>query len=76
MNELMQIMNLVRNSNNPMALIQQTFGGNPVFNSAMNMAQGKSPQELQQIIRNVAKERGMSEQQLNSFISQFGLSLN
>lgn len=53
--------------------MQQMFGSNPVFSRAMEMTQGKSPEQIQQIVRNVAKARGMNEQQLNQFISQFGL---
>ena len=29
--------------------------------------------QIQQIIKNVAHEKGMNEQQLNQFINQFGL---
>lgn len=53
--------------------MQQMFGSNPVFNRTIEMTQGKSPEQIQQIIRNVAKARGINEQQLNQFISQFGL---
>ena len=67
--QLMQIMN----NPNPQALMQQMFGSNPVFNRTMEMTQGKSPEQIQQIVRNVAKARGMDEAQLNQFIGQFGL---
>ena len=67
--QLMQIMS----KPNPQSLMQQMFGSNPVFNRAIEMAQGKSPEQIQQIVRNVAKARGMDEAQLNQFIGQFGL---
>lgn len=53
--------------------MQQMFGSNPVFNRTLEMTQGKSPEQIQQIVRNVAKARGMDEAQLNQFIGQFGL---
>lgn len=73
MNEMLQMLNQLRNSPNPMMLMQQMFGDNPIFNNAMRMAQGKSPQEMQQLIRNIAYQRGMSDMDLNNFLSQFNL---
>lgn len=71
----MQIMGTMQNSNNPMGLMQNMFGSNPVFQKVMQMAQDKSPEEIQQIVRNIASQQGMNEQQLGQFISQFGLKL-
>nr|DAW60795.1 MAG TPA: hypothetical protein [Caudoviricetes sp.] len=39
------------------------------------MGQGKSVEELQSIARNLARQRGMNEAQLNNFLSPFGLKL-
>ena len=36
------------------------------------MMDGKSPQEMQNVVMNVAKERGID---LNQFASQFGIKL-
>lgn len=69
----MQILNLLQNNANPMAMMNQMFGNNPIFQQVMQMTQGKNPNQIQQIIKNVAHERGMDDQQLNQFISQFGL---
>lgn len=69
----MQILNLLQNNANPMAVMNQMFGNNPIFQQVMQMTQGKNPMQIQQIIKNVAHERGMNEQQLNQFINQFGL---
>lgn len=73
--QLMQIVNMVQSGGNPMAMMQSMFGNNPTFNMAMNMAHGKSPEQLQQTVKNLAKERGMSDEQLNQFLSQFGLKI-
>lgn len=71
----MQIMGMMQNNNNPMGLMQNMFGSNPVFQKVMQMTQNKSPEEIQQIVRNIASQQGMNEQQLGQFISQFGLKL-
>lgn len=69
----MQILNLLQNNANPMAMMNQMFGNNPIYQQVMQMTQGKNPNQIQQIIKNVAHERGMNDQQLNQFINQFGL---
>ena len=43
-----------------------------LFNRVMQMTQGKSPQEIQQIALNVARERGID---LNKFASQYGIKV-
>lgn len=58
---------------NPMALMNNMLGNNPTFQFAMKMGQGKNIGQIQQLVRNVAHERGMDEQQLNQFLSNFGL---
>ena len=69
----MQLMGMIQGSQNPMQLMQQMFGGNPLFNQSMQMGQGKSPEQLQQIVRNIAHTKGMSDNDLNNFLSQFNL---
>lgn len=71
----MQILQMLQSSNNPMALIQNMFGDNPLFQRAMQMGQGKSTEQLQQVVKNLAQQRGMDNQQLNQFLSQFGLRI-
>lgn len=69
----MQLLSLLQNNANPMGLMNQMFGSNPIYQQVMQMTQGKNPNQIQQIIKNVAHERGMNDQQLNQFINQFGL---
>lgn len=71
----MQLMGMLQNSNNPMQMMQNMFGNNPMFQRAMQMGQGKSPEQLQQTVLNLAKQRGMDEQQLNQFLGNFGLKI-
>lgn len=70
-----QLMGILQNSNNPMAVMQNMFGNDPIMQRAMQMAQGKSPEQLQQTVRNLAQQRGLSTDQLNQFLSQYGLKL-
>lgn len=44
----MQILNLLQNNANPMAMMNQMFGNNPIFQQVMQMTQGKNPMQIQQ----------------------------
>ena len=70
--EIMQMFNQLKSNSNPMALMQQMYGNNPMFQQAMNMAQGKSPAELHQTIMNLAQTRGIDPNVINTFMTQFG----
>lgn len=63
-NLMMGLVNLARNGGNPMALIQQMAGRNPQMQQAMQMVQGKTPEQLKQMAENMAKERGMTVEQV------------
>ena len=71
----MEILGMIQHSNNPMAMIQQMAGQNPLMGRALQMGQGKSVEELQGIAQNLAKQRGMDSNQFNQFLSSFGLKL-
>lgn len=63
--------------NNPMlqmmqARIAQLVNTNPQARQAMQMIQGKSPQEQQQMFFNMCKEQGLDPRQ---FAGQFGINL-
>ena len=72
---LMQILQMLQGSTNPMSLLQQLMGNNPIVQRALQMAQGKEASQLQEIAKNLAQQRGMNEQQLNQFLSQFGIKV-
>lgn len=56
------------NNNSPLNL----FSNNPLFARAQQMAEGKSPEELQQIAINICKEKGLDlEQMLKQFQTLF-----
>lgn len=71
----MQLRGLLNQSNNPMELIQNMAGQNPLMGRALQMGQGKSVDELKVIAQNLARQRGMNEKQLGQFLSGLGLRL-
>lgn len=75
MNNPLALMSRLRSSNNPMDLMQNMFGDNPLFNRAMAMTKGKNEQQIEQTVRNMARQMGMSDEDLQNFVSQFGLRL-
>ena len=59
-----QLISIARSGGNPMGMIQQMAQSNPQMAQAMQFIQGKSPQQLQQIATNMAKERGTTVEQI------------
>jgi len=72
LNNPLQLIGLLQNSNNPMGVLQQLLGNNPQYRQIMQMIQGKSPQEIEQYVRNLYQSQG---QDINQIASQFGLKL-
>lgn len=73
--EIMQMFNQLRSNPNPMALMQQMFGDNPMFQQALNMSKGKSPLEMQQTIINLAQTKGIDPTVINNLLNQFGFKI-
>ena len=63
---------------NPMQMMEQRLESqmrqsNPqLYEKVRQMMEGKTPQEMQNTVMNVARERGID---LNQFASQFGIKL-
>ncbi|MBS6860293.1 MAG: hypothetical protein KH202_05100 [Clostridiales bacterium] len=57
-NPIFNLINLARTGGNPMTLMQQMAGRNPRAQQALQMVQGKTPDQLRQMAENMAKERG------------------
>lgn len=70
MNNPMQLFQMLRGAQNPMQMMMSMFGSNPQFNQVMQIVQGKSPQELEQYVRNAYQSNG---QDINQVLKQFGL---
>lgn len=71
-NPLFQMINMARNGGNPMQMIQQMARSNPQVNQVMQIMNGKSPDQLRKMASNMAKERGMSLEQV---AQQLGIPL-
>lgn len=69
-NPLMQLVSITRQGGNPMQMIQQMAANNPQAAQAMKIMQGKSPEQLKQIATNMAKERGMT---IDQVMQQLGI---
>lgn len=57
-NPIAQIMQLMQVGKDPNAIMQILAQSNPQVRQVMQMMNGKSPAQLEQIARNMAKERG------------------
>lgn len=71
-NPLMAMLNALRSGGNPMALIQQMAMQSPEMRQFMQMVQGKSTAQLKQMAENMAKERGVS---INDVARQLGITI-
>lgn len=70
-NPIMKMMEMLQNSNNPMAVMQKLAGQNPQLKRVMEMTQGKTPQQMQQKAEDLAKEKGVN---LQEFMKQMGIN--
>ena len=65
----MQMLGMLTQSQNPMGMLQQMVGNNPVASRGLQMGMGKNPQQLQQMAESLARQRGVN---LNDFLSKMG----
>ena len=72
LNNPLQLIGMLQNANNRGALVQRVLGTNPKCKQVMQIGQGKSPQELEQYVRNLYQSQG---QDINQIASQFGLKI-
>lgn len=57
-----------------MNMLQQNAQGNPMFANILSLAQNGNTQEIENIVRNMARERGIDfDKEFNSFRQMFGL---
>lgn len=61
-NPIMALINVMKSGGNPNAMLQQMAGSDPRIGQAMQMMQGKSPQQLRSMAENMARERGTTVQ--------------
>ena len=67
--QLMQILNT-----NPQQFVKQALGNNPMANNLLNMIGNKDTKGLEQMARNMAKEKGLDADKLyNTYKEKLGV---
>lgn len=69
MNPMMMLIQAARGGGNPIEILSN-MSGNPMIAQGMKLIQGKSPEQLEQLARNMAKERGTTPEQIIEQITQ------
>ena len=72
-NPMMAMVQMAMGGMSPMQYLQQRMGQNPQIAQAMNLIQGKTPEQLHQIADNMAKQRGTTVEEI---ARQYGIPLN
>ena len=70
MNPLMKLVQMIRSGGKPENMLRQMAQQNPMVAQAMKMVEGKSPQQINQIAANMARERGVDINALTQQIRQ------
>ena len=74
MNNFMQMARYGNPQQLVMNMLQQNAQGNPMFANILSLAQNGNTQEIENIVRNMARERGIDfDKEFNSFRQMFGL---
>ena len=73
--QLLQLVGQLKAINNPLGLMQQMFGNNPMLGTAMKMSEGKSPEQMKAIVQNLCKEKGIDFANIANIASQFGIKI-
>ena len=66
----MQLFQAVQNGANPHMIAMQLAQNNPVFKQALQMANGKTPEQIRDMAANMARQRGMD---INQIAQQMGI---
>jgi hypothetical protein len=64
MMNLMGLMQMMQGGGNPMQLAQMFASQNPQAAPAMQMIQGKSPDQLKEVFYNLCKSKGLNPQDI------------
>ena len=70
-NPVLALVQAMQRGRNPMALMQSMARQSPQVAQALQMMHGKSPQQLQSMAQNMARERGVD---LNQMLRQMGIN--
>lgn len=74
----MQIINAIRQGQNPqqmvMQIVQERMGNTPLGSNLMNLAQDNKTQEIEDIARNIVKQRGGDfDKEFDAFKQMLGI---
>lgn len=74
----MQILQFVKKSKNPQQavynMVEKQMGNNPIFSNLLALAKNNKGKEIENIARNLCKERGVDfDKEFNSFRQNLGL---
>lgn len=74
----MQILQFVKKSKNPQQavynMVEKQMGNNPIFSNLLALAKNNKGEEIENIARNLCKERGVDfDKEFNSFRQNLGL---
>lgn len=71
-NPMAQMMGQMMNGGNPQQMMNQMAGNNPVMKRAMEMSEGKTPEQLKDVCKNLCEQRGINfDDAFNQFQAQF-----
>lgn len=68
----LQMVQMLRGAQNPMQTMMQLSQQNPQLNQIMQMTNGKTPAQMEQMARQAAQQRGVD---LNQLAQQLGVKL-
>lgn len=68
----LQMVQMLRGAQNPMQTMMQLSQQNPQLNQIMQMTNGKTPAQMEQMVRQAAQQRGVD---LNQLAQQLGVKL-
>lgn len=76
-NNMMQFIQIMRSGGNPqqmvMTMLEGSSQGNPIMANLFTLAKNGNTQQIEQIARNMTKERGMDfDKEFNSFKQMLG----
>jgi len=60
----MQMIQMLQSSGNPMQAMMNMANQNPMLRNAIQMMNGKTPQQMEQTVRQIAQQRGVDLDQL------------
>lgn len=72
-NPLFKMVNALMNSQNPMQALTQIAGQNQGVANVMQIANGKSPEQISELVRNTMAQKGISMSDVAQFAQSMGM---